>query len=121
MQIKELAPRMHHAASLHDATDKSVLVTRVIFASQTIPPSTQETSGVFFWLGLAVVNDHRFQILKRSKRISPKIPAVATGHVWAPDYWAWHDDCHIWIRGRAIFQRTGYRWESENWEKRGNT
>ena len=49
------------------------------------------------------------------------VPAMAPGYVWAPGYWAWHDDHHIWVRGRTIVQRTGYRWEPERWEQRGNT
>ena len=76
MQIKELALRMGHAANLRDATDKSCLVPRVIVTNQTAPPFTQEGSGVFFCFGLAEVKDHRFQILKRSKRIGPEIRPV---------------------------------------------
>lgn len=47
-------------------------------------------------------------------------PMVAPGYVWAPGYWAWFDDRHVWIRGRSIVQRTGYRWDPDRWEQRGN-
>ncbi len=47
-------------------------------------------------------------------------PMMAPGYVWAPGYWAWHDDHHVWIRGRSIVQRVGYRWEPDRWEQRGN-
>ena len=48
------------------------------------------------------------------------MPVMAPGYVWAPGYWTWHGDRHIWIRGRPILQRTGYRWEPDRWEHRGN-
>jgi hypothetical protein len=60
------------------------------------------------------------QIAPPALRYEP-VPAMAPGYVWAPGYWAWHDDRHIWVRGRTIVQRTGYRWEPERWEQRGNT
>jgi hypothetical protein len=43
-------------------------------------------------------------------------PTILPGYVWAPGYWAWHGDDYIWIRGRALTQRTGYRWEPDRWE-----
>lgn len=47
------------------------------------------------------------------------VPMMAPGYIWAPGYWAWHDDRHIWVRGRTIIQRTGYRWEPDRWEQQG--
>ena len=47
------------------------------------------------------------------------VPVMAPGYVWAPGYWAWHDNRHIWVRGRTIIQRTGYRWEPDRWEQEG--
>ena len=44
---------------------------------------------------------------------------MTPGYVWAPGYWAWHEDRHIWIRGRTIYQRSGYRWEPDGWEQQG--
>jgi len=49
------------------------------------------------------------------------VPVVPPGYVWAPGYWARHDDRFIWVRGRSIVQRTGYRWEPDRWEQRGST
>lgn len=45
-------------------------------------------------------------------------PAIAPGYVWAPGYWAWSGDRHIWVRGRTIVQRVGYRWEPDRWDQR---
>jgi len=47
------------------------------------------------------------------------MPAMGSGYVWAPGYWAWHGDRYIWVRGRTIVQRVGYRWEPDRWEQRG--
>ena len=45
-------------------------------------------------------------------------PTMAPGYVWAPGYWVWFNDRHIWIRGRTIVQRVGYQWEPTRWEQR---
>jgi len=52
--------------------------------------------------------------------IDEVVPMMPQGYVWAPGYWAWNHDQHIWIRGRSMVQRTGYRWEPDRWEQRGN-
>lgn len=52
--------------------------------------------------------------------IYESVPMMAPGYVWAPGYWAWLNDRHVWIRGRTIVQRVGYRWEPDHWEQRGN-
>ena len=46
------------------------------------------------------------------------VPVIAPGYVWAPGYWGWNGDRHIWVRGRTIVQRVGYRWEPDRWEQR---
>ena len=48
-----------------------------------------------------------------------EVPAMPPGFVWAPGYWAWHENHHIWVRGRYIVQRPGYRWVPDRWEQRG--
>ena len=45
------------------------------------------------------------------------VPTIAPGYVWAPGYWGWNGDRHVWIRGRSIVQRVGYRWEPDRWEQ----
>ena len=46
------------------------------------------------------------------------VPNIAPGYVWAPGYWGWNGDRHVWIRGRSIVQRQGYIWEPDRWEHR---
>ena len=48
------------------------------------------------------------------------VPTLQPGYVWAPGYWGWNGDRHIWIRGRSIVQREGYRWEPDRWDQRNN-
>jgi len=48
-------------------------------------------------------------------------PYMAPGYVWAPGYWAFDGARHVWVRGRPIMQRDGYRWEADRWEQRGAT
>lgn len=48
------------------------------------------------------------------------VPAQAPGYLWLPGYWAWNHDQHIWVRGRSVMQRPGYRWEADRWEQRNN-
>lgn len=49
------------------------------------------------------------------------VPAIAPGQVWAPGYWGWSGDRHVWIRGRPIMQRTGYKWAPDRWEQRNGS
>lgn len=48
-------------------------------------------------------------------------PAVPPGYVWAPGYWGWNGDRYVWVRGRTIVQREGYRWEPDRWDHRDRT
>jgi len=46
------------------------------------------------------------------------MPTIQPGYVWAPGYWAWSGERHVWVRGRPIAQREGYRWEPDRWDQR---
>jgi hypothetical protein len=46
------------------------------------------------------------------------IPTLQPGYVWAPGYWGWSGERHVWVRGRAIAQRDGYRWAPDRWDQR---
>ena len=46
------------------------------------------------------------------------VPTIQPGYVWAPGYWAWSGERHVWVRGRPIVQREGYRWEPDRWDQR---
>jgi hypothetical protein len=46
------------------------------------------------------------------------VPTISPGYVWAPGYWGWSGERHVWVRGRTIVHREGYRWEPDRWEQR---
>ncbi|HEV8094905.1 MAG TPA: hypothetical protein VGP71_04195 [Burkholderiales bacterium] len=47
------------------------------------------------------------------------IPAPRAGYVWAPGYWGWNGDRHVWIRGRYVVERPGYSWVADRWVPSG--
>ena len=49
------------------------------------------------------------------------VPNIAPGYVWAPGYWGWTGERHVWVRGRSIMQREGYRWVPDRWDQRSNS
>lgn len=48
------------------------------------------------------------------------VPVMAPDRAWAPGYWAWTGNNHVWVRGRPIMQREGYNWSPDRWEKSDN-
>lgn len=46
------------------------------------------------------------------------VPVMQPGYVWAPGYWGWSGERHVWMRGRPIMQREGYRWDPDGWDHR---
>jgi hypothetical protein len=46
------------------------------------------------------------------------VPVIPAGYVWAPGYWGWSGERHVWVRGRSILQRPGYDWSPDRWDKR---
>ena len=49
------------------------------------------------------------------------MPPIAPGYIWAPGYWGWSGQHHVWVRGRPIVQREGYRWEPDRWDQRDSS
>jgi len=47
------------------------------------------------------------------------VPVMQPGYVWAPGYWGWSGERHVWVRGRPIAQRSGYQWQADRWDDRG--
>ena len=43
------------------------------------------------------------------------VPVMQPGYIWAPGYWAWTNERHVWVRGRTIVQRDGYNWVPDRW------
>lgn len=43
------------------------------------------------------------------------VPAPRAGYVWAPGYWDWRDNRHVWSRGVWVRERQGYAYEPHRW------
>lgn len=48
------------------------------------------------------------------------VPVLAPTQAWAPGYWAWTGERHVWVAGRPMMKRDGYRWAPDRWEQNGN-
>jgi WXXGXW repeat (2 copies) len=46
------------------------------------------------------------------------VPAPRSGYVWAPGYWRWEDQRHVWDQGRWIAARPGSSWVADRWQPR---
>jgi hypothetical protein len=46
------------------------------------------------------------------------VPAPRAGYVWAPGYWDWRGNHHVWVRGHWERERSGYYWHPNRWEQR---
>jgi len=45
-----------------------------------------------------------------------EVPPLRPGFVWAPGYWNWDGDQHVWVGGHWMDARPGYYWSPERWE-----
>jgi WXXGXW repeat (2 copies) len=48
-----------------------------------------------------------------------EIPTLRHGYVWAPGYWNYRSNKHVWVSGRQIRERRGQTWNSPRWEQDG--
>jgi hypothetical protein len=46
------------------------------------------------------------------------VPAPRSGYTWAPGYWQWQDQRHVWATGRWVEERPGSYWVADRWEPR---
>lgn len=49
------------------------------------------------------------------------VPVLAPAQTWAPGYWAWTGERHVWVAGRPLMKRDGYRWAPDRWEQKGSS
>lgn len=45
-------------------------------------------------------------------------PRARPGYVWAPGYWNWRGNRHVWVRGSWIRDRPGYVYSQPRWLQR---
>lgn len=61
-----------------------------------------------------------------SIEIAPPIPRVEViptqraGYTWAPGYWGWQSNKHVWVNGHSMRSRKGYDWAPDRWNSVGN-
>jgi len=46
------------------------------------------------------------------------VPAPRVGYAWAPGYWRWEGQRHVWATGHWIQARPGSQWVPDRWEPR---
>lgn len=49
---------------------------------------------------------------------SEQMPQHRRGYVWAPGYWDWKRNRHVWVRGAWVRERKGYVYNAPTWEER---
>lgn len=45
------------------------------------------------------------------------IPAPRHGYVWAPGYWNWEHNHHVWAAGHFVPARYGHHWVPDRWSR----
>jgi WXXGXW repeat (2 copies) len=45
------------------------------------------------------------------------IPEQRRGYTWAPGYWGWQNNKHVWVNGRSMRSRAGYQWAPDHWNE----
>jgi hypothetical protein len=48
-----------------------------------------------------------------------RVPPPRSGYVWAPGYWDWRGNRHIWIDGNWVGARPGYVYSQPRWIEHG--
>ena len=43
------------------------------------------------------------------------VPAARAGYVWAPGYWNWRNNRHVWVKGSWQRERVGYFYHPHRW------
>ncbi len=46
------------------------------------------------------------------------VPAPRVGFVWAPGYWDWRGNRHVWVTGHWERERSGYFYHPNRWVER---
>jgi len=48
------------------------------------------------------------------------VPAARPGYVWAPGYWDYRGNRHVWVRGHYVRERPGYVYYAPRWSYNNN-
>jgi hypothetical protein len=47
-----------------------------------------------------------------------EVPAARAGYQWAPGYWNWQGQRHVWHSGNWVRERRGYTYRQPQWVER---
>ena len=45
------------------------------------------------------------------------VPPPRVGYIWAPGYWGWDGQRHVWHGGRFMREHHGEHWVNHEWEE----
>lgn len=48
------------------------------------------------------------------------VPVQRHGYTWAPGYWGWQRNQHVWVKGHSMRTRSGYTWAPDRWNQVDN-
>jgi hypothetical protein len=48
------------------------------------------------------------------------VPELHRGYAWAPGYWSWQHNKHVWVGGHTMHARSGYEWTPDRWNQADN-
>jgi hypothetical protein len=48
------------------------------------------------------------------------VPVQRHGYTWAPGYWGWQRNKHVWVNGHTMRARSGYTWAPSRWNEVDN-
>ena len=72
-------------------------------------------------LGAAQTSTARDVIIVREAPPPPRVevvPAPRRGYEWAPGYWNWQGNRHVWVKGHYVKARHGYSYRPHEWVER---
>ena len=69
--------------------------------------------------GSALARDVFVEIAPPAERFEV-VPAQRHGYAWAPGYWGWQHNKHVWVNGHTMRARNGYAWTSDRWNQVDN-
>ena len=52
-------------------------------------------------------------------RVETAPPPPRAGYLWAPGYWNWAGNRHVWVAGRYIAPHHGFVWVPDHWVQHG--
>jgi hypothetical protein len=85
---------------------KAMLIGMSLAGSAMVPPAAFAGIGV------------NIDIAPPEPRVEV-LPPPRAGYVWAPGYWDYRHNQHVWAGGHYMRERHGYHWAPDRWQQDG--